>query len=98
MKETAQEKKSGEQAAPDVSKSYRNQAAFELIRFDKKAKIYVGVCLFFFLLFVVLKLHNSSIPLWNLNINDGASENRGLIAGKPLPVRSDEWLVASSFI
>lgn len=71
---------------------------FELIRFDKKVKIYIGLCLFLYFLFVILKFHNSSIPLWNLNVNDGANEKRGLVLGKPLPVRSDEWLVVSSFV
>jgi len=74
------------------------EPSFELIRVDKKVKIYIAVCLFFFLLFVTLKWHNSSIPLWNLNMNDGGSEKKGLVAGKPLSIRSDEWLVGSSFI
>ena len=71
---------------------------FELIRFDKKVNIYVGVCLLLYFLFVVCKWHNSSIALWNWNINDGGDERRGLVAGRPLPIRSDEWLVESSFI
>jgi len=75
-----------------------NPSEFELIRFDKKVNIYTGGCLFFFFLFVALKLHNSSIPFWNANINDGGSQERGLVAGRPLPIRSDEWLVVSSFI
>ena len=75
-----------------------NASEFELIRFDRKVNIYVGFCLFFFFLFVALKLHNSSIPLWNANIKDGGNQDRGLIAGRPIPIRSDEWLVVSSFI
>jgi hypothetical protein len=71
---------------------------FELIRFDKKVKVYIGLCLFFFFLFVALKWHNSSIPFWSANINDGGSQERGLVAGRPVPIRSDEWLVVSSFI
>jgi hypothetical protein len=82
-----------------LSESSLTQApCIELIEFDKKAKVYVGICLFLYLLFVVFKLHNSSIPLWNLTINDGGNEKRGLIAGKPLANRSDEWLVGSSFV
>ncbi len=71
---------------------------FELIRFDKKVSIYIIVCLTLFLLFVSLKWHNSSIPYWNQVVNDGGDPDRGLLAGKPLRIRSDEWLVASSFI
>ena len=71
---------------------------FELIRFDKKVNVYIGLCLFFFFLFVALKWHNSSIPFWSANINDGGSQERGLVAGRPVPIRSDEWLVVSSFI
>lgn len=69
----------------------------QLIRFDKKAKLYIAVCVFLFLVAVIFKLHNSSIPIWNLTINDGDHANRGLLAGRPLAVRSDEWLVQSSF-
>jgi len=84
-------------AKPDES-SFVNQSQFELIRFDRKAKIYIGLCLFFYLLFVCLKWHNSSIASWNSQINDGGSEKRGLVAGKPLAVRSDEWWAGSSFL
>ncbi|WP_207512313.1 DUF7657 domain-containing protein [Longitalea luteola] len=70
----------------------------ELIRFDRKVKTYLGICSFLFILFVAFKLHNSSVPLWNGNMNDGADERRGVVAGDPLPIRSDEWLVNSPFI
>jgi hypothetical protein len=70
----------------------------DLIRFDKKSLFFIGVNLIFFLLFVAFKLHNSSIPVWNANIVDGGDMNRGLVAGRAIPARSDEWLVVTSFI
>ena len=71
---------------------------FELIRFDTKVWIYISVCVFAFFIFVGLKWHNSSIPRWNEVVNDGGDPQRGLLAGKGLRIRSDEWLVGSSFI
>jgi hypothetical protein len=97
MRNQLHDKKTGGEPANDTGTPGQEDFTFELIRFDRKSKIFVGVCLFLFLLFVALKLHNSSIPLWNANMNDGGDEKRGLLAGKPLPVRSDEWLVVASF-
>ena len=71
---------------------------FELIRFDIKTNIFLLACLALFCIFVSLKWHNSSIPRWNEIIEDGGSHKRGLIKGKPLTIRSDEWLVNSSFV
>lgn len=73
------------------------ESPVELIRFDKKTKMFIAICTFLFVLFVAFKLHNASIPCWNSNVNDGASERRGIIVGDPLPIRSDEWLVNSPF-
>ncbi|MDQ3015393.1 MAG: hypothetical protein M3R25_01530 [Bacteroidota bacterium] len=70
----------------------------ELIHFDKKVWIYIGICIFLFFLFVALKWHNASIGNWNLFANDGGDPSRGIIAGTPRPIRSDEWQVYSSFI
>ncbi|MEO6132185.1 MAG: hypothetical protein ABIQ02_10080 [Saprospiraceae bacterium] len=69
---------------------------FELIHFDTKVWIFIGSCLFLFFLFVALKWHNSSIPRWNVMVQDGGNPRRGLLAGEPLLIRSDEWLVSSS--
>lgn len=73
------------------------QPPFELIRFDKKTSIYIGICLILFLLFVTLKWHNSSIAWWNQVVNDGKDPDRGLLAGKALGIRSDEWAVSTTF-
>jgi hypothetical protein len=69
----------------------------ELIRFDKKTIAFLSICTVLFFLFVGLKLHNSSIPYWNTIAYDGGDLKRGLVAGTPLPIRSDEWLVGSTF-
>jgi hypothetical protein len=70
---------------------------FELIRFDKKTIAFLSICTALFFLFVGLKLHNSSIPFWNTIAYDGGNLRRGLLSGEPLPIRSDEWLVGSTF-
>ena len=88
----------GRSDAETAGISFKRESPVELIRFDKKVIIYIGACVFLFVLFVALKLHNSSISLWNATMNDGTGETRGIVAGKPLEVRSDEWLVVSSFI
>ena len=88
-----------EQLATNPDESiYIKQPEFELIRFDKKVNTYIAVCVLLYFIFVCFKWHNSSIPFWSQNVNDGGNADRGLIAGKTLPVRSDEWLVTSSFI
>ena len=82
---------------PDGSSS-RTETKFELIRFDKQARIYIAICLSFYFFFVVFKLHNSSIALWNQHMSDGSDQKRGVVVGHPLGIRSDEWEVVTSFI
>lgn len=45
-----------------------------------------------------MKWHNSSIPRWNILVNDQGDPDRGLITGIPRSIRSDEWLIHSSFV
>ena len=71
---------------------------FQLIRFDVKTWAFIGICLALYFIFVALKWHNSSIGVWNTFANDGGDPKRGIIAGTPRPIRSDEWKVTSSFI
>jgi len=68
-----------------------------LIKFDRKTKIYIFICLLLYFFFVACKWHNASIASWNSVFNNGGNEERGMIAGKPREIRSDEWLVGSSF-
>ena len=81
-----------------VAITKENKVQYELIHFDTKVWAFIVVCLVFFFLFVSLKWHNSSIPRWNEMVPDGGDLKRGLVAGKPLFIRSDEWLVGSSLI
>jgi hypothetical protein len=74
------------------------QPPFEMIRFDKKVKVYIGICAFLFIFCVAFKLHNSSIGMWNYHMNDGGDLKRGAVVGNPLGIRSDEWLVVTPFI
>lgn len=71
---------------------------FELIRWDKPTKIFLYILTGLFIFSVLLKIHTSSIPIWNQIANDGGNLKRGLIAGKPLTIRSDEWLVQTTFL
>ncbi len=71
---------------------------FELIRFDQKSRIFIIACLFLYVLFVSLKWHNSSISYWNRLVPDGGDPKRGLLAGEAHGIRSDEWLVTTSFL
>lgn len=72
--------------------------SFELIRWDRATKWFVGICLFLYLISVLGKFHFSSIPLWNQIVNDGSSLKKGLVKGTPKTMRSDEWLVQTPFI
>ncbi|MGB3079311.1 MAG: hypothetical protein WBB31_09575 [Saprospiraceae bacterium] len=91
-------KTSSVQRAAPVAAVKERKAEFELIHFDLKAWIFIGVCSFMFFLFVGLKWHNSSIPHWSQVVPDGGDPKRGLVTGEPLFIRSDEWLVYTSFI
>ncbi len=81
-----------------VSPVHKVEPEFDLIRFDKKAIIFISACILLFFLFVGLKWHNASIANWNQFVNDGGDPQRGLILGEPRPIRSDEWQINSSFI
>jgi len=82
---------------PPTGILHTNQPAFELIRFDKKTKMFIGICSFLFVFFVVFKLHNSSVSYWNSQMPDGSGDRKGIVVGDPLPIRSDEWLVTTPF-
>jgi hypothetical protein len=87
-----------ENRVEDRGQEVKDEASFELIRFDKKAILYIAACLLLYVVFVGLKWHNSSIPIWNEMADDGGDKDRGLIKGTPLSIRSDEWLVTTSFM
>ncbi|HMP29147.1 MAG TPA: hypothetical protein PKD85_06090, partial [Saprospiraceae bacterium] len=68
----------------------------ELIKFDKNVNIYIIFWVLIFFVFVGFKLHNSSIPFWNEFFPEEGNPRLGLISGKPLAIRSDDWLVQAS--
>lgn len=71
---------------------------FELIRFDKRVRWTLGVFVGLFVLFVLLKWHYVSLPMWNTLLPDGGSPNRGLVAGTPKQIRMDDYGVAAPWI
>jgi hypothetical protein len=71
---------------------------FELIRFDKRLKRFLGISIGLFLLLTLAKIHTSSIPVWNSLIPDGSNPKRGLIAGTPRTIRMDEWSAMVPFV
>src|SRR3990170_6315870 len=92
-------KNMNEPTAYSLSNSNINltEATSSLIKFDRKAKTYIFGLLLLYFFFIACKWHNASISSWNSFVNDGGSEKRGIVAGKPRSIRSDEWLVVSSF-
>lgn len=67
---------------------------FTLIRFDKRAKWYLGICVGLFLTLTLLKIHTLSLAVWNQLLPDGSDSRRGLIAGTPRQIRMDDYAVA----
>ncbi len=70
----------------------------ELIRFDKRVKWFVGTVVGLFLVLTLLKIHTSSLPVWNQILPDGSNPKRGLIAGTPRSIRMDEWSAMVPFL
>lgn len=91
-------KKEKQNKETEKTEALPQKPEFELIKWDLKSKLFIGVCTGLFFIFVFFKIHNSSVPIWNQVSNDGGSMKRGLISGKPQSIRSDEWLVLTPFI
>lgn len=66
---------------------------FELIRWDKPTKIFVGICIFLFVIGVAGKFHFSHAPIWYQIFGENAKMKKSVIFGTPQTIRSDEWLV-----
>lgn len=66
---------------------------FELIRFDRRTKWYMGIVTGLFLLLSLLKIHTLSVAMWNQLIPDGADPKRGILSGTPQAIRMDEYAV-----
>ncbi len=68
---------------------------FELIRWDKPTKIYLGIIVSLFLLCLVFKIHLSNIPIWYQIFGQQAKMKKEVIFGQPQTIRSDEWMMVS---
>lgn len=79
----------------DIPESER---PFELIRFDKRVKWFIGICVGLFIVLTLAKINYSSIGMWNTIIPDGSDIKRGIIAGTPKSIRMDEWAVSTPLI
>ena len=71
---------------------------FELIRFDRRVKWLIGICVGLFILLTLAKINYSSVGMWNTIIPDGSDARRGVISGTPKQIRMDEWAVSTPFI
>ena len=71
---------------------------FELVRFDKRFKLFLYICVGLFILLTLAKINYSSVGVWNTVIPDGADIKRGIISGTPKSIRMDEWAVSTPFI
>ncbi len=69
-----------------------------LIWFDKRVKWTLGAFAGLFLLFVLLKWHYVSLPIWNTILPDGSAPTRGLVAGTPKQIRMDDYAVGAPWI
>ena len=75
------------------------QPAFGLIRFDRRVRLLIGICIGLFVLLTLAKINYSSITIWNQVIPDGSDPKRGLITGTPRNMRLDEWgVLAPAFL
>ncbi len=70
---------------------------FELIRFDKKLNIFLGICVLSFLILSLLKIHGSSVAAWNDIIPEGSTSTKSILAGTPKRIRMDEYAVLTPF-
>lgn len=71
---------------------------FPLIRFDKKLKWLIGICVGLFILTTLAKIHPISLAMWNDLLNDGSNPRRGLISGQPRRIRMDDYAVGTPWI
>lgn len=71
---------------------------FELIRFDRRLKWYLGICAGLFLLLTLANFNYSSVAAWNQIIPDGSPAQRGLVSGQPRSIRMDDYAVGIPWI
>lgn len=83
---------------PSTKLRSSDNQGFELIKFDKRLKWFLGICLGLFLLLTLAKINYSSIGMWNTVLPDGSDSKRGIISGTPKAIRMDEWSVVTPFM
>lgn len=71
---------------------------FEIIRFDKRVKLFLAISVGLFLLLTLAKINYSSIAIWNQVLPDGSDAKRGLISGTPRQIRMDDWAGATPML
>ncbi|QJD78677.1 DUF7657 domain-containing protein [Spirosoma rhododendri] len=69
------------------------ETGFQLIRFDRRTKWYMGIVTGLFILLSLLKIHTLSVAMWNQLIPDGSDPKRGIMSGTPQAIRMDEYAV-----
>ena len=85
-------------APPQPVELTETERAFELIRFDKRVKWFIGICVGLFLLLSLAKIHAVSIPIWNQMMPDGGDPKRGVISGESRRIRMDDYAVMAPWI
>ena len=68
-----------------------------LIRFDRKTTGLVAALMLFLALGTLMRIHGSSIGLWNRKTHDQSAE-AGVLWGTPKLIRADEWYFATPMI
>lgn len=76
----------------EVISSFPLQKEFIFITWDKSTKIFVGLCIFLFVIGVAGKFHFSHSPIWYQIFGNDAKLKKEVIWGKPQGIRMDEWL------
>jgi len=77
---------------------HKSEQPFELIRFDKRVKWFLGICAVLFVLLTVAKIHPVSLAIWNQLLPDGSLARRGLISGEPRQIRMDDYAVSTPWL
>ncbi len=85
-------------SAPKPVEVPETERPFELIRFDKRVKWFIGICVGLFILLTLAKINYSSISMWNMIIPDGSDAKRGIVSGTPKQIRMDEWAILAPFM
>lgn len=67
-----------------------------LLIFDKKSYIFIGICLILYFVLSLAKIHTSSVAIWDQFF--GIQKPKSLIMGSPRGIRQDEWMIVTPMI